>query len=185
MLMLMIDWCWSCNWCDDKMIKWKWTSKKSLFFLRNCELISNREIENSQISLCNIQNHAYIDFEHSMNYQKLWWSVRITSCITLIICKIDVSCSSLDLRVSFTLFCLFSLFNSNILLFQTLWIHLLYSFVIVASKSRIIRDIREIQHCSRDHDIKINSTSHIIIIHNNMNSRRHWINQIASYIINI
>ena len=164
------------NWCS---------SKKSLFFLRDCELISSREIENSQISFCDIRDHAYIDFEHSMNYQKLWWSVRITSCITLTHCKIDVSCFSLNLKVSFILFCLFSLFNSSILLFQTFWIHLLYSFVIVVSKSRIIRNIRETQHCSRDHDIKINSTSHIIIIHNNMSSRRHWINQITSYIINI
>ena len=161
------------------------TSRKSLFFLKNCELISSREIENSQISLCDIRSHAYTDFEHSMNYQKLWWNARITSCITLINCKIDVSCSSLDLKVSFTLFCLLSLFNSSILLFQTLWIHWLYSFVIVASISRIIRDIRETQHCSRDHDIKINSIFHIIIIHNNMSFRRHWINQITSYIINI
>ena len=48
-----------------------YTSKKSLFFMKNRELISNREIENSQISFCNIRNYVYIDFEYNMNYQKL------------------------------------------------------------------------------------------------------------------
>ena len=55
-----------------KMLISIFTSRKSLFFMRNCELISNCEIENSQISFCDIRNHAYIDFEHNINYQKLW-----------------------------------------------------------------------------------------------------------------